>query len=109
MSLTRPPAQLGGIELEEVVNRVRFGGREVCIARNWKGAATLSTAYAVLRFTKAVCKGLQGEQTIVQCAYLYLPGIKSSIKVAKAVGVEYLAMPVEFGVKQLEYSDSITV
>lgn len=101
MSVAQPAAQVGGFELEGVVNRVRFGGREVCIAKEWNGAAALSTAYAVLRFTEAVCHGLQGEKEVVQCAYVHLPGLDGGNEIAEAVGVDYFSVPVELGVKQL--------
>lgn len=99
MSQARPPPQVGWRELEGVVNRVRFGGREVYYAKEQNGAATLSTAYAVLRFTEALCKGLQGEKDMVECAYVHLPGIEGGDEIAEAVGVEYFAVPVEFAVK----------
>ncbi|CAF9917806.1 MAG: hypothetical protein ALECFALPRED_000372 [Alectoria fallacina] len=99
MSQAQPPARLGWRELEGVVNRVRFGGREVYYAKERNGAATLSTAYATLRFTEAVCGGLQGEKDMVECAYVHLPGIEGGDEIAEAVGVDYLAVPVEFAVE----------
>ncbi|CAD6575594.1 MAG: hypothetical protein ASARMPREDX12_007388 [Alectoria sarmentosa] len=96
MSQARPPAQVGWRELEGVVNRVRFGGREVYYAKERNCAATLSTAYATLRFTQALCKCLRGEKDMVECAYVHLPGIEGGVEIAEAVGVEYFAVPVEF-------------
>ena len=61
LSQTGPAARVEGNVLEVVVNRVRFGGREVYHAKEGSGSATLSTAYAVLRFTDAVRRGLLGE------------------------------------------------
>ena len=99
MSLARPRARVRAMVLERVVNRVRFGGREVYYAKEQNGGATLSTAYAVSRFTEAVCKGLQGDRGTVRCAYVHLPGIVSGNEIAKTVGVDYFAMPVELAVK----------
>ena len=62
MSLVEPSAEVGGMELEGVVNRVRFGGREVYHAKGRNGASTLSTAYATLRITEAVCEALLGRE-----------------------------------------------
>lgn len=98
-SLAKPRARVERIVLEGAVNRVRFGGREVYYAKEQKGAATLSTAYAVLRFTEAVCKGLRGDKNVVQCAYVHLPGIAGGNETAECVGVGYFAMPVELAVK----------
>ncbi|KAF6240812.1 hypothetical protein HO173_001485 [Letharia columbiana] len=96
MSQAQPPARVKGIALEGVVNRVRLGGREVLYAKEWNGAATLSTAYATLRFTEAVCKGLLGKGGEAQCAYVHLPGIEGGDEIAEAVGVDYFAVPVDF-------------
>lgn len=99
MSLAQPCARVGARVLEGVVNRVRFGGREIYYAKEQNGGATLSTAYAVSRFTEAVCEGLQGDKNVVQCAYVHLPGIAGGNEIASAVGVDYFAMPVELAVK----------
>ena len=99
MSLARPRARVGGRLLEGVVNRVRLGGREVYCAKERNGAATLSTAYAVSRFTEAVCKGLRGGAITVQSAYVHLHGIAGGIEIVEAVGVDDFAMPVELAVK----------
>lgn len=99
MSQARPPARVQGKVLEEVVNRIRFGGREVFNAKEQKGAATLSTAYATLRFTEAVCEALLGKEGGKQCAYVHLPGIEGGDEIAEAVGVDYFAVPVDLAVK----------
>jgi len=48
--------------------RVQDAGTEVVNAKNGKGSATLSMAYAGARFGAAVLRGLAGEETI-ECAY----------------------------------------
>ena len=98
LSLARPTARVGGRELEGVANRVRFGGREVIYAKGRNGAAALSTAYAVLRFAEAVCRGLRGEGGAVECAYVHLRGIEGGDGMAEELGVGYFAVPVEFDV-----------
>merc|ERR1719506_2751920 len=49
--------------------RVQDAGTEVVNAKNGKGSATLSMAYAGARFGAAVLRGLAGEETI-ECAYV---------------------------------------
>lgn len=98
LSQARPAARVGGGVLEGVVNRIRFGGREVVNAKERSGAATLSTAYATFRFTEAVCEALRGQEGGVQCAYVHLRGIEGGDEMAEAVGVEYFAVPVELAV-----------
>lgn len=98
LSLAQPAARVGGMELEGVANRVRFGGREIIYAKERNGAAALSTAYAVLRFAEAVCRGLRGEKGVVECAYVHLPGIEGGDGMAEELGVGYFAVPVEFDV-----------
>ena len=99
MSLARPRARVGARVLEGVVNRVRFGGREVYHAKEQHGAAALSIVYAVSRFTEAVCRGVQGDEDVVQCAYVHLPGIAGGKEIGEAVGVDYFAILVELAVK----------
>ena len=64
-------------------------------------ASTLSTAYATLRITEAVCEAFLGrEGAAAQCAYVHLPGIEGGDEIAEALGVDYFAAPVDFAVKQ---------
>lgn len=56
--------------------------------------------------TENICKALRGEKDVVECAYVYLPGIEGGKEVANAVGTDYFAVPIEFGVRpsrQYEY------
>merc|ERR1712013_357527 len=49
--------------------RVQDAGTEVVTAKNGKGSATLSMAYAGARFGSAVLAGLAGEER-TECAYV---------------------------------------
>jgi malate dehydrogenase len=42
-------------------------------------------------------KAVSGESGIIEETYLYLPGIPGGKEVAEELGVDYFAVPVEFG------------
>merc|ERR1712060_767693 len=72
--------------------RVQDAGTEVVKAKNGKGSATLSMAYAGARLGKAVLKGLAGVQT-TECAY-----VESTVM----PGLPYFATKVVFGKNGVE-------
>merc|ERR1719453_924520 len=64
-------------EIPELDARVQDAGTEVVKAKNGKGSATLSMAYAGARLASAVLSGLNGEETS-ECAYVessVMPGV----------------------------------
>jgi malate dehydrogenase len=79
-------------DLEALTVRTQFGGDEVVKAKAGSGSATLSMAYAGYLFTENVVKALQGEQGIVQCAY-----VQSSLTDSK-----FFASPCKFGKDGIE-------
>merc|ERR1719420_2680201 len=68
--------------------RVQDAGTEVVNAKDGKGSATLSMAYAGARLGKAVLEGLAGNPT-TECAYVASNGISSDLP--------YFASKVTFG------------
>lgn len=40
---------------------------------------------------------MQGESGIVEPAYVYLPGVPGGKEIANELGVDYFAVPIEFG------------
>merc|ERR1719214_560509 len=60
-------------KIEDLDKRVQDAGTEVVNAKNGKGSATLSMAYAGARFGSAVLRGLAGEDTI-ECSYVESDG-----------------------------------
>merc|ERR1711870_182826 len=78
---------MGEAEIPALDERVQNAGTEVVTAKNGKGSATLSMAYAGARLGKAVLMGLAGVDT-TECAY-----VKSSVQ----PGLEYFASKVTFG------------
>nr|CAD7401152.1 unnamed protein product [Timema poppensis] len=57
-------------QLKELTKRVQEAGTEVVKAKEGKGSATLSTAFATARLTFAMCRGLRGEKGVVECSYV---------------------------------------
>jgi len=82
LSHTSVPAS----SIEAMDKRIQDAGTEVVKAKNGKGSATLSMAYAGARLGKAVLKGLKGIPT-TECAY-----VESSI-----TELPYFASKVTFG------------
>jgi len=49
------------------------------------------------RFISALLKAKSGEKSVIEETYLYLPGIPGGKEIATDLGVDYFAVPVEFG------------
>ncbi|RPB05781.1 malate dehydrogenase [Choiromyces venosus 120613-1] len=97
LSLAKPSVSIPADKLDGLVNRIQFGGDEVVKAKDGAGSATLSMAFAGFRFAEAVIKAVRGEKGIVEPSYVYLPGVPGGEEIAKAVGVDFFAVPVELG------------
>merc|ERR1712050_128465 len=78
-------------KLEALDKRVQDAGTEVVNAKNGKGSATLSMAYAGARLASSALSGLAGEPK-VECAY-----VKSSI-----TDLPYFTSKVKFGKNGVE-------
>merc|ERR1719247_2641789 len=73
--------------------RVQDAGTEVVNAKDGKGSATLSMAYAGARLGKAVLDGLQGKKS-TECAYVALtPDQKKTV----GTSLDYFSTKVDFG------------
>jgi malate dehydrogenase len=79
-------------EREALTVRTQFGGDEVVKAKAGAGSATLSMAYAGYIFTENVLKAMDGDDSIVQCAY-----VESSL-----TDSPYFASPCKFGPNGVE-------
>jgi len=75
-------------EIEQLTNRIQFGGDEVVKAKAGAGSATLSMAFAGLKFTESLLKALDGQKGIVECTFV-------ESKVAKEVS--FFSSRVELG------------
>lgn len=87
-----PGFQASDQELDALTVRTQFGGDEVVQAKAGAGSATLSMAYAGYVFAENVCKALQGDQGITQCAF-----VESDLTDAR-----FFASPVKFGKEGVE-------
>ena len=77
---------------EALTVRTQFGGDEVVKAKAGAGSATLSMAYAGYVFTENVLKAMEGDDSIVQCAY-----VESTL-----TDSPYFASPCKFGKNGVE-------
>ncbi|GLP97355.1 malate dehydrogenase [Paraferrimonas sedimenticola] len=85
-------SQVEGVEFsdEEVAaltHRIQNAGTEVVEAKAGGGSATLSMGQAACRFGLSLIKGLQGEDNVVECAYVEGEGEHS----------QFFAQPVKLG------------
>ena len=57
-------------DVDALTHRIMFGGDEVVQAKDGAGSATLSMAYAGAHFTNRLLAALDGEQGVVECAFV---------------------------------------
>lgn len=62
------------------------------------GSATTCMAYAGFKFVQALLEAGSGK-SVVQEAYVYLPGVAGGKEIAARLGVDYFAVKVELGPK----------
>ncbi|KAJ7602510.1 NAD-malate dehydrogenase [Mycena polygramma] len=91
------PAEFTGEKLDELVNRIQFGGDEVVKAKDGAGSATLSMAYAGFEFASKIIRALKGEKGIVTPSFVSLD--------ADAAGGE--ALTKELGTKLDFFSSNV--
>lgn len=88
-SQDKSAAQIDKDKIADLDKHVQDAGTDVVNAKNGKGSATLSMAYAGARLGRAVLSGLAGRRR-VECAY-----VKSDL----VEGIPYFASKVAFGEK----------
>jgi len=92
ISQCKPSVQFSDDILKPLTARIQDAGTEVVKAKAGAGSATLSMAYAGARFALSMIKALNGEQGVVECAYL-----RSDVTEAK-----YFSTPVLLGKNGVE-------
>jgi len=87
ISQCSPAVEFEPDTLKALTERIQDAGTEVVKAKAGAGSATLSMAYAAARFTDSLIKGMNGQEGVVECAY-----IASDVTEAK-----YFSTPVVLG------------
>merc|ERR1712204_119195 len=75
-------------KIPDLDKRTQDAGTEVVNAKNGKGSATLSMAYAGARLASAVLQGLAGQEA-TECAYVVSDAVE---------GMSYFSSKVTFGI-----------
>ncbi|PSS30654.1 Malate dehydrogenase, glyoxysomal like [Actinidia chinensis var. chinensis] len=70
LSQVKPPCSFTPEETDYLTVRIQNGGTEVVEAKAGAGSATLSMAYAAVKFADACLRGLRGDAGVVQCAFV---------------------------------------
>ncbi|CAA9996536.1 unnamed protein product [Nesidiocoris tenuis] len=70
ISQATPSVSFEKNQLEALTLRIQDAGTEVVKAKAGSGSATLSMAYAGARFAFSLCKAINGESNVVECAYI---------------------------------------
>lgn len=92
ISQATPSVSFPEAELKAMTERIQEAGTEVVKAKDGAGSATLSMAYAGARFALSLIRGLNGEQGVVECAY-----VKSDVTESP-----YFSTPIVLGKHGLE-------
>merc|ERR1711963_312702 len=92
ISQCTPAVEFDPATLKALTERIQDAGTEVVKAKDGAGSATLSMAYAAARFTDSLIKGMNGQEGVVECAY-----IQSDVTEAT-----YFATPVVLGPNGVE-------
>ncbi|CAN1777388.1 Malate dehydrogenase 1, peroxisomal [Linum perenne] len=92
LSQVKPPCSFTQKEIDYLTDRIQNGGTEVVEAKAGTGSATLSMAYAAVKFADACLRGLRGDAGVVECAYVAsqvteLPFFASKVRLGRT-GVE---------------------
>ena len=70
ISQCTPKVSFPDAELKAMTERIQDAGTEVVKAKAGAGSATLSMAYAAARFTDSLIKAMNGNDGVVECAYV---------------------------------------
>lgn len=92
LSQVKPSCSFTQKEIDYLTDRIQNGGTEVVEAKAGAGSATLSMAYAAVKFADACLRALRGDAAVVHCAYVAsevteLPFFASKVRLGRS-GVE---------------------
>ncbi|KAB2604643.1 malate dehydrogenase [Pyrus ussuriensis x Pyrus communis] len=88
LSQVKPPCSFTKEETEYLTNRIQNGGTEVVEAKAGAGSATLSMAYAAVKFADACLRGLRGDAGVIECAF-----VASEVLCSSLIGVNVVLKP----------------
>ncbi|GFP89248.1 malate dehydrogenase glyoxysomal [Phtheirospermum japonicum] len=84
LSQVKPACSFTQEETEYLTSRIQNGGTEVVEAKAGAGSATLSMAYAAVKFADACLRGLRGDAGVVELfKYLFLAPFRVGLEKAK--------------------------
>lgn len=83
-------SDITGQKLDNLVNRIQFGGDEVVKAKDGAGSATLSMAMAGARFAESLLRAQAGEANVVEPTFVDSPLYRTK-------GVNFFASKVTLG------------
>ncbi|KAM8701552.1 hypothetical protein ACLKA7_017656, partial [Drosophila subpalustris] len=83
MSQCKPPFQGDNECKASIINRIQMGGDEVVKAKNGKGSATLSMAFATARFANALLLGLKVLQANAQIQHAAKKASRATASLAR--------------------------
>ncbi|KAJ4714641.1 malate dehydrogenase [Melia azedarach] len=92
LSQAKPSCSFTPKEVDDLTDRIQNGGTEVVEAKAGAGSATLSMAYAAVKFADACLRALRGDAGVVECAYVAsevteLPFFASKVRIGRT-GIE---------------------
>ncbi|KAG5518045.1 hypothetical protein PMAC_003231 [Pneumocystis sp. 'macacae'] len=114
ISQSYPRVELNEEQIESLVHRVQYAGDDVVKAKDSNGSATLSMAYSAFvniedmffiffRNLLTLLYAKIGVSGVVQCSYIYLPGVPGGDEVMKkANNLNFFAVPLILGVHGIE-------
>lgn len=92
ISQCNPSVSFPADQLKALTARIQDAGTEVVKAKAGAGSATLSMAYAGARFAFSLCRALNGEPNVIECAY-----VRSNVTEAK-----YFSTPLCIGTNGIQ-------
>ncbi|KAJ2149068.1 hypothetical protein IW142_000437 [Coemansia sp. RSA 564] len=99
LSMATPQVKLSQKEMEDLVQRIQYGGDEVVKAKDGEGSATLSMAYAGARFTSSLVQAVGGAQ-VMESAFVPLAADSQGAHQIRRLGansLDFFAVPIELG------------
>lgn len=90
--LSQAGVELSDDEVASLTTRIQNAGTEVVEAKAGGGSATLSMGQAAARFGLSLVRALNGEENVVECAYVEGPGDKA----------RFFAQPIRLGKNGVE-------